>query len=423
MISMDTTRKLIVGYDLCEDYSQISCFSYKSFEPIPISIRDEDELNRIPTALCVKADTKQWLFGEEAIACNAEGEGILVDQLLDKLMLGTEVRIYGQTFQPVELLEKYLRKTLMLVKKYFPTEPIAKLVVTLRVASPALVEGVYAALEPLGLEKDRVVVMSHAGAYLYYALSQDKSLWMNDVGLFDFSREGLLYYQIKLNRRSKPMIACLNKADYSDILNNEPQLKSKEKLAYTFKNIADTALYKNLVTTLYFTGIGFEGDWADEVIHSLCTGRRVFIGQNLFTKGACYAAKELSGDRKLEEFILLNDDMLTSVVGLRVYKDTRFQEEILAEAGANWFEVNKSVEVIPQGEAELELILKNVLSKEIVREKLHLTNLPDRPDRMTRLEINFTCKNQSTGVIRVSDLGFGEIYPERGCIMETEIEI
>jgi hypothetical protein len=78
---MDATRKLIVGYDLCEDYTQISCYSYKSNEPIPISIREEDERNLIPTALCVNAETKQWLFGEEAIVCASANAGIAVNQL------------------------------------------------------------------------------------------------------------------------------------------------------------------------------------------------------------------------------------------------------------------------------------------------------------------------------------------------------
>jgi hypothetical protein len=420
---MDTIKKLIVGYDLCEDYSQISCYSYKTTQPEPISIREEDELNLIPTALCVKADTKQWLFGEEAIACGAENAGIVVDHLLDKLVKGVAIQIYDQTFSPVALLEKYLRKTLMLIKRYFPTEQISKMVVTVRNARPVLVESIYSALEQLGLEKDRVVVMSHSGAFLYYALSQDKSLWMNDVGLFDFSKEGLLYYQIKLNRRTKPMIACLIKSDYSQDLNFKMLKKEQENHSYIFENIANTALFKKMVTTLYFSGAGFDGGWAEETIRNLCTGRRVFMGQNLFTKGACYAAKELSGDRLLEEFILLNDDMITTIVGVRIYKDTKFQEEALAEAGETWYEVNKSIEVIPEGEVELELVLKDILSKEIVREKIHLTGLPDRPDRMTRLEINLTCKDQSTGVIRVNDLGFGEIYPETGCILETTIEI
>jgi hypothetical protein len=266
-------------------------------------------------------------------------------------------------------------------------------------------------------------VLSHAGAYLHYALNQDKSLWMNDVGLFDFSEEGLYFYQIRMNRRTKPVIAGLAKTDYTDTLSYDMLKQKESNVSYTFENIANTALFKQIISTLYFTGNGFDGGWADDVIKSLCAGRRVFIGQNLFTKGACYAAKELSGDKKFNEFILMNDDMITSSVMLRVYLDTKYQEVTLAEEGETWYEINKSIEVIPEGEAELEIILKNIMTRDVIREKIRLKQLPDRPDRMTRLEINLTCKDKSTGIITVNDLGFGEIFPETGRIMEFSIEI
>jgi hypothetical protein len=50
---MDAPRKVIVGYDLCEDFTQISCYSYKTFEPIPIGIR-ERMITSHPTVLGVK---------------------------------------------------------------------------------------------------------------------------------------------------------------------------------------------------------------------------------------------------------------------------------------------------------------------------------------------------------------------------------
>ena len=420
---MDAPRKLIVGYDLCEDFTQISCYSYKTYEPIPIGIREEDEQNLIPTALCVKTDTRQWLFGEEAISCSASEAGVLIDHLLEKLVSGKSVELFGESFDGVTLLEKFIRKTLTLVKRYFPTEQITKLVVTVRSTEPRLVEGIYTAFSALGLEKDRVLILSHAGAYLYYALSQDKTLWMNDVSLFDFSVEALLYYQIRLNRRGKPIIASLSKTDYTGML-NYPMLGLKENNpSYIFENIANAALYKQMVTTLYFTGRGFAGGWAEEAVRKLCAGRRVFLGQNLFTKGACYAAKELSGDVSLSDVLLLNDDMITSTVGVRVYQDTRYVDAVLANAGSNWYEVDQSIEVIPEGEPELEIILKSVLNREVVREKVHLTKLPERPDRMTRLEIRMTCKDRATGIIRVQDLGFGEFYSATGPVMEFSIEL
>jgi hypothetical protein len=420
---MDTPRKVIVGYDLCEDYTQISCYSYKTLEPIPISERMGEENYLIPTVLCAKTDTRQWLFGEEAVACAKNGAGELVEHLLSKVRAGEEVELFHTSFSGLALLEKFLRKSLTLIKNYFPTEQITKLVVTVRNTEPEFVDKIYEALALLGLEKDRAIVMSHAGAYLYYALSQDKSLWMNDVGLFDFSAEGLMYYQMRMNRRSRPMIAGLTKTDFTASLDYDVPGQKNSNAPYIFENLANTALYKQIVSTLYFTGSGFEGGWADGVIKGLCTGRRVFYGQNLFTKGACYAAKELSGDRKLNDILLLNDDMITSSVAIRVYSDTKFVEMPLAEAGEIWYEVNKSLEVIPEGTAELEVILKNIMTRDVNYEKLALNQFPERPDRMTRLEINFTCKNKTGGIIKITDLGFGEFYPGTGSGMEFSLEI
>lgn len=420
---MDTPRKLIVGYDLCEDFTQISCYSYKTFEPIPICTKEGEEYHPIPTVLCLKKDTKQWLYGAEAIACAAGGGGILVDQLLTKVGNKAEIELFQQRITGADLLEKFLRKSLTLIKNYFPTEIITKIVVTVRRTEPVIMEQIYDTLALLGLEKDRAVVMGHSGAYMYYVLNQDKSLWMNDVGLFDFCEEGLRYYQIRMNRKSKPMIAGLTKTDYTDTLNYDMLEQKNINLAYLFDNIANTTLYKQIISTLYFTGCGFEGGWADESIKNLCVGRRVFFGQNLFTKGACYAAKELSGDQKLKDCILLNDEMITTSVNLRVYCDTKFREIPLTVGGENWYEVNKSIEVIPEGVAELEVILKSIMTRDVIREKIILDQFCERPDRMTRLEINLTCKDKSTVIIKVTDLGFGEIYPKTSDVMEFSIQI
>lgn len=420
---MDTQKKVIIGYDLCEDYTQISCFSYKSFEPLMIGQHEGEGDCKIPTLLCLKKDTKQWLLGEDAAACARNGAGILVDRLLTKVINSEETEILGTAFSANALLEKFFHKTLTLVKNYFPTEPITRLVVTVRNTEPEFIEKIYQALSMLGIGKDRAVVISHASAYLYYALSQDKALWMNDVGLFDFGDEGLCYYQIRVNRRSMPMVAGLYKTDFSDSL-NMPILKKKPRnAAYIFETLANSALYKKIVTTLYFTGNGFEGNWAEEVFKGLCAGRRVFFGQNLYTKGACYAAREYAGDRQLGDILLLNDDMIISTVAARVYCDTRFTEVELAQVGSVWYEVNNSIEVIPEGNAELEITLKNIMTRDIIREKMILNQFPERPDRTTRLQINFSCKDKSTGVIKVTDLGFGEFYPASGKEMEFSIEI
>ena len=421
---MENQRKLIVGYDLCDDFSQITCYSYKTFEPIPVNPDDRDEDSRIPTVLSIHQDTKLWSYGNEALSCAQSGNGILIEKLLTKLKTGEETEVFGQSFTGVALIEKFLRKSLTLIKNYFPTETITKLVVTIRETDSRIMEGIYEALYQLGIEKDRAVIMNHAGAYMYYALSQDRTLWVNDVGLFDFDEYSLSYYQISINRRLVPMIAGMEKKDFTDTLNYSMLKQRGINPAYTFENIANTVLFKQIVSTIYFTGNGFEGSWGEEAIRGLCAGRRVFLGQNLYTKGACYAAKELSGDKKLGDIILLNNEMLVSSVWMKVYTDASVKEVLLTDAAIPWYEVNKEIEVIPKGEYELELVFRNIMTRETIRERLRVNNPPaGRPDRMTRLGIKLTFQERSVARITVIDLGFGEFYPQTDTIWEFTIDI
>ena len=55
----------------------------------------------------------------------------MVDKLLHKLKHREEVTIFDQKYSAVSLM-KYFRKTLTLIKNYFPTETITQIVVTLR---------------------------------------------------------------------------------------------------------------------------------------------------------------------------------------------------------------------------------------------------------------------------------------------------
>jgi len=420
---MDNQKKVIVGFDLCEDFSQISCYSYKMNEAITINPYEENADGLIPTVLCYKADTRQWLFGEEAINGAKNGSGILVENLLSNLENDRDIEILGVKYNAQAILEKFLRKTLTLVRDYFPTQPITRLVMTVRNTDPVFAEKLYAILALLGIGKDRALIIGHEDAYLYYALYQDRSLWMNDVGLFDYSREGLSYYQIRINRWSKPMIASLEKHDFAGSFEADLLNQKNADAAYVLENLANSVLYKQIVTTLYFTGKGFDGGWADKVMKNLCTGRRVFYGQNLYTKGACYAAKELAGDKKLQDVLLLNDDMVTCSVAMRIYKDGRFSEFTLLEAGKPWQRAGGSCEVIAEGATELDLTIRNLMSRTVINRKIKLDRFPIHTDRTSRLKIDFYCSDKSTSVLRVTDLGFGEFFNGSGQTAEFSIKL
>lgn len=416
---------LLVGFDLCDDFSQISCYNPKVFEPESICFSEDNSKYLIPTVLAVREDTKEWLSGEEAVICKQKEGFFLVEHIIEKILIGETVVIYGVEFTGVTLLERFFRRTLSFLKRYYPDEVICKLVVTIEEANTLLVDTIYEALTKLGINKDRVLVQSHAQSYLYYALSQKKELWVNDVGLFDFDERGLTYHQICINRKLTPMIVQIYSEDFTKELSYQLfcEQQDKEKIAYIFDNIAKEILYKQIVPTLYMTGKGFEGDWANGVFQSLCTGRRVFKGMNLYTKGACYKAKEIVEKEKFEEFLFLSQEMLQSDIMIRVYQKEEFEDIVLVEAATAWYEIDKSIDIILDRGDEIEIIVWNILEKKSEQYKIKLEELPKRPARMTRLRVKVQFVDRYSCAIMIKDQGFGEFYPSTNRIWEKVLTI
>ena len=98
--------------------------------------------------------------------------------------------------------------------------------------------------------------------------------------------------------------------------------------------------------------------------------------------------------------------MIVSSIALKAYVDGITKEVLLSNAAVPWYEVNKDVDVIPEEAADVEIVIRNIMTKEIIRERLPLHNLPKRPERMTRLNINISCidKIQAQG----KDFRFGD---------------
>lgn len=422
---MSEQRSLIVGLDLCNDYTQISCYSNKTFEPESISMMKDQEKYFIPTVLGVKNDTKDWVYGEEAILIQNTQAGVVVDDLLTKIEKNIETEIFGVKFQPVALLEKYLRKCLLLLKVYYPSNSIQKIVVTVKSYSEIITDTVYRAMEGLGIGKDRAYVQSHLQSYQYYALNQAKELWANDIGLFEFDESGLFYHQITINRKSHPYIVGMIDKDCTGTLSYDmlEELKDSENLEYIFENIANSLLFKQVVSTVYVTGKGFEGTWSDNVLKNLCVGRRVFKGQNLYTKGACYAAKEMTGEHKFDDYLFLSDDMIMSTFQICGYYDAKTADIVLAKAGTPWNGIDERLDLILDDEQTVTVTVHDVMKKEITSHTVELSGLQKRPNKLTRVELRIRFLNKSTAIITIKDKGFGDFYPSTNRIWEKEIRI
>ncbi len=420
---MDETKNLFVGFDLCDDYSQICGFHTNMPEPESVCLSPDKSKYLIPTAVCIKELTGEWLIGEEALRCRDREAGIYINNLLSLFEENKIVEAYGTAYSGAFLLEKFLRKTLSLLRQRFLNNSIQMLVLTQKTVTQEKEAELYDLLEHLGLLKDRAAIISHTMSFMYYTISQKKELWGNDVALFDFDKDGLAFYQLTFGRRKQPYAVIAEHLDLSHEI-SYAMLSEKpiERLKFSFENLANETLYKKIISSLFVTGRGFEGDWSDDVLRSLCMGRRVFKGQNLYSKGACYAAKALAVGTE-EEFLFLPEDVCASNIALQVYQDSQMRHLTMASAGELWKNVSTKYAVILDQCMNLEFLITDSLKKESIREILTLDGLRLRDDKTTRLEISLSFMERKVAVIKIKDIGFGEFHPTNYRIWEQVIRL
>lgn len=120
----------------------------------------------------------------------------------------------------------------------------------------------------------------------------------------------------------------------------------------------------------------------------------------------------MAGDEgKRRPYLFLNEQTLLYNVGIRSSRAGKESVHTLVSAGCSWYEVRESAEMILRGDPILEFTFQSMLGGEPIRAGLMLTDIPARPDGTSRLktEIHFTSPTQCE--VKVTDLGFGEIYP------------
>ncbi len=399
-------RKLFVGLDIRDDVTQISVLGPGMMEPELLSVGDEESETWFPTAVAIPGTKEQ------------------IESFFDKIYRQEPIVAAGKECDPVNVLAAFLSRTLSLTKKRFPGEAIRQLVVTIEYRDFRVISTIYRALEKLGIEKDRAMVIDRRQSYIYYVMSQRKELWVNQVGMFDYQKDKITYYRMQTDRFKRPMLATVEEKDYSDYLEMfQGEENTPEEKAAIFEGMVQGAIHGQIVTSLYMTGEGFADGFADEVMKKLCVGRHLFQGDNLYVNGACYCARELGGEKKMDEFVYLDEDTIASHIILQVYTDAKVQEVALAKAGTPWYQIDHEVDLIPDGDEELELQVKNVISKDTKTHLIPMEGIRGRTHRLARVGLQIRFAGADKCIITVRDKGFGKFFPSSYRIWEETITL
>lgn len=420
---MGEGKQLLLGFEITNETSQIYYFQPQNQDAIPIFMTQNQSNPLFPTCLAVKESTKEWMIGEEALRLYDLGGAVLIDNLLHKAENKESVTVYGATFTPEMLLTKFFKRAFMVVRQQFLNSSIQKLVITVPNLTPTMTELIYQSLEELGLLKCRVHIISQVQSYMYYVLSQKAEIWAHDVSLFTYDETGLFYYNLTVNRRMQPYAIIVNRMDLSneltpEILEQEPL----ERVVYRLEKLINQVLYKRLTSAVFVTGKGFEGNWIREVLIRLSKSRRVFLGQNLYAKGACLAAKGFIDD-SFSNYLFLSDEMITSTISLRLYENAKEIDYVMVKAGTPWWKANKTVTVILDQTKELFFTVTNLLNREPLHEVLSLDGLLERENKTIRLSITVHFIDRLTAIVTVRDVGFGVFYETNYRIWEQMLTL
>lgn len=381
--------RTIIGLDLDKVYTQISFYRDRMQEPETVSVHPERDRYLIPTP--------EDLFS-------------LIEQNVE---LG------------LTTLANFLKSCVAYIKPAVDMED-ACMMITMRKMELPWSDAIPDACEMMGMNRANVFLQSHQESFCSFVLNQKKELWTHQVALFEYEDTAISSWTLGIDYHTRPAIVSVEAAAVTNLgrKGSLSEAQYNEKRDRKFLEIIDETFQAGNFSCVYLIGDSFDKTWAVNSFQQLCRRRHVFQGRNLYTKGACYAAMERLGvGRKLDNFLFFSDDMITTNLGMQMDIRGKNSNYLLIGAGVNWFEAGHVCEFIPEDTKEILIYGKSMMGGEAESYSIFLKELPERPARTTRLQMQMKFIARDRCKVTIRDLGFGEFYPASGHVWETVLEV
>ncbi len=435
--------KLYLGLDIGPEYTQLSYYNVDTGKPESVYHSDAKDTYLLPNILFyshshIKSDAMEekannlnypgWCSGAKASACRFEDDGVLIDHIYQKVIMNEEFEVAGKTYKAKELLVMLLALHIKQFTDELENFVIEKLVVTIADADILLIKAVRGLAAVLKLPDDNFDIVSHLDSGLYYIFSQPESLRNNSVALFDFGSEGLDYYRIDIARNKIPAIISVPHKDYKETFHFAAFGRDKEGMDDKFNEIVKALMSETYISAVFLTGTGFSDNWMKRSAATLCQGRRVFVGQNIYTKGACYRAYGGKYSEAFDGYFVDAEHTVKSDIGISLLdeKDTFCP---IVTGGNEWFNTKGRLYVFLNETNRLKLVFKNILTGKVKSEVIEIHGLPLRPPKTTKISLELEFVSAKKGAVIIRDVGFGELFPTTNriyrkefCLDETEAE-
>ena len=411
-----------IGMDLCSDFTQLSYYNDITREPESVSQLNNKETYLMPNILFHSTETGHWYVGGEASEARFNEDGVIIDGIFENLESKETIMVEGEEYTYPDLFVKMVKLHIDSFLYRYEDATIRKLVISVPEYSSRiynLLSGLYKLME---VPESAIEITSHLDSGLYYIFNQEQGLWINSVALYDYNADGLNYYRIDISRNKHPKLVTVTHEDYSSQMSLSHYGNDTYQMDVDFAKIADYEMKKAYISSVYLTGVGFTNKWMKKSTHVLCQGRRVFVGQNIYTKGACYRA--VGGEYKAfydQFFVETKENVLFDVgISLGDEKDTFIP---IVNGGKQWYNIHGKIHVILDDTDTITLVYRSRHTEEEKREVARIHGIPKRPNKTTKLSLEVEFENPTDGAVIIRDLGFGKLFPTTNKVYRKEFSI
>lgn len=416
-------KEIYLGLDLCKKNVQLSFFREDKHEPESVYQLNNTETYQLPNVMFYSKKEEKWYVGNSVSTVRFQEEGIIIEDVMGNLDSDCHIMIDDISYTYEALLLILLRTHVEEFLERSEEYQLCGLTVSLETYHPRVYSVLEQLREELNLSKESFYIMSHENAFFQYVMNQDERLHTNSVAMFEYGHEGMEYYRIDRKHQGNTRIFHLSRQDLKKELPYAMLFEDIEELDKYFAGIARVKMKETYISTVYLTGPGFNDKWIEESTKVLCDGRRVFMGQNIYTKGACYHAR-FGAYEEGKDCVLRTEDSMPFDIGVSI-GDTEGRSQFypIAIGGREWYNMKGKVMLFLDDTKRIDMVYRDKVTKEIQKEIIEIHGLPKRPPKTTKISLEVELYDEKMGAIIIRDVGFGKIYPTTNKIYRKEFSI
>lgn len=401
------------GIDLGEKNTIVSFYDGKSKDPTSVSVVMGRSEYKMPTMIAKREGIEQWFYGRDAKDIMYSDTVIEVSNLYSKAINNEEVIIEDKKYIARDLLAMFIKYFLSLTYLPYYKNKNTYVIITVPILSTDVIEMCSYIARKLDIEETHLFIIDYMEAFYFYALNQEKETFDKNVVLFECDSEEVKYDVLSLDKNETPINVNV-KCGVKTLVG--------EKKDIGFYNIIKNMSDIDNASSIYLVGDGFDGGWLKDSMKYLLNGRRVFIGKNLYSKGACFYG-HIKNDNIPWNYYYMGSNELKLNVSLKVTEDNEKKFYVLQHMGESWFKNKSELEVILIGDKEIDFWIQKFDNRVEKIKKVVLKGLPDRKSGTTRLKILSKAVSDREIIVSIIDLGFGEIAPSSGLKWEYRINM